>query len=220
MTRRMKLTYFACCSALIGLPGCVSLGRTEPPQEHYVLGARAVPPDVAPPGSVSDLAIGVRRLKVASYLASSFMVVRRGANQVDFAEFQRWGEPLEAGINRVVAGALVAHGFRDVAVAPWPAQARYDYVIQLDVVRFEGLATEGPDSVEGGVHLLATWEISRPLDGSVLARGTTDYQRQGWSVGDYPGLVTLLDAGLGVLAGDLATALAGLPPVMDPSRVP
>jgi uncharacterized lipoprotein YmbA len=214
----MKVARLVCLGAMIGSTGCFSLGRTPPPQKHFVLGADGGSRDATVLPVSFDITIGVRRLKLASYLASPFMVVRRGPNQVDFAEFHRWGEPLEAGINRVVAGALLALGFHEVAVAPWPTRARYDYVIQLDVVRFEGMAPDDPDSADGGVLLLATWEITRELDGSVLARGTTDYQRQGWSVGDYPGLVTLLDDGLGVLADDLAVALARLPPVMDKPR--
>jgi uncharacterized lipoprotein YmbA len=216
----MKMARLACVGVLVGVAGCVSLARSEPPQEHFVLGAGTALPDSTPPEVTLDLAVGIRRPKVASYLASSYMVVRRGANQVDFAEFSRWGEPLEAGVNRVVARELVAHGLREVAVAPWPAQARFGYLIEVDVVRFEGLAPVDPDSEEGGVHVLANWTVSRPLDGSTLVRGTTDYRRQGWSAGDYPGLVALLDEGLGVLADDLAAALAGLPRVLDEPGVP
>lgn len=215
----MKAARLVCLGAMMGSTGCFSLARATPPQEHYVLGAEPVTQDVTPPSASSTLTIGVRRPKLASYLASPFMVVRRGPNQVDLAEFHRWGEPLEEGINRLVAGALVARGFSDVDVAPWPARARYDCVIQLDVVRFEGQAPEDPDAVEGGVHVLATWEITSQLDGLLLAQGTTDYQRQGWHVGDYVGLVALLDEGLGVLADDLAAALLEVSPVVDGPRV-
>jgi hypothetical protein len=41
--------------------------------------------------------------------------------------------------------------------------------------------------------VLATWEIIRPLDGAVLARGVTDYRQRGWRVGDYAGLVCYVD---------------------------
>lgn len=211
-----RMAAMACL--VVGSAACMSLARTEPTQRHYVLGAGASPPGAAAPTESFDLAIGVRRLKLASYLDAPFLVVRRGPNEVDFAEFHRWGESLEAGINRVVAGALVGRGFREVAVAPWPAQARYDYVIQLDVVRFEGRALGGPDSMEGGALLLATWEVVHQPDGAVVAEGTTDFLRRGWRVGDYPGLVTLLDEGLGVLAGDLAAALAGLPLATEPGN--
>ena len=48
------------------------------------------------------------------------------------------------------------------------------------------------------------------LDGAVLARGTTNYRRDGWRVEDYAGLVTLLDTGLYVLANALMTSLEKL----------
>ena len=194
----------------LGLTGCVSLGRHEPPQEYYVLGGDTLRAAVSLAPAIADVTVGVRRLKLASYLASPFMVVRRGPNQVSFAEFHRWGEPLGAGINRVVASSLMARGFRDAAVAPWPAEARYDYVIQLDVVNFEGVAPKEQPATEGEVHLLATWEILRQEDGAVLARGTTDARRPGWTVGDYAGLVSMLDDGLEVLAADLTAAVVKL----------
>ena len=152
----------------------------------------------------------MRRLKLASYLASPFMVVRRGPNQVTFSEFRRWGEPLGAGINRVVAGMLAARGFRDVAVAPWPTRGRYEYLIQLDVERFEGVAPEDPEATDGGVHLLVNWEVIRHEDGVVLGRGTTDYRRPGWTVGDFAGLVSMLQDGLEVLSADLTAGVVEL----------
>jgi uncharacterized lipoprotein YmbA len=206
----MRSISLLCACLPIGLTGCVSLGRREPPQRHYVLGGDTLraSPTISP--QVAAVTVGVRRLKLASYLASPFIVVRRGTNQVGFSEFNRWGEPLGAGINRVIARSLVARGFRDAAVAPWPGDARYDYLIQLDVVRFEGLAPEEPLSTEGGVSLVATWEIIRQEDGAVLARGTTDYRRPGWTVGDYAALVALLDQGLEVLSADLTASVVEL----------
>ncbi len=201
----------------MALTGCVSLGRHEPPQRYYVLGGDTLRTVSTPSPRVADVTVGIRRLELASYLASPFMVVRRGPNRVGFSEFHRWGEPLGAGINRVVARSLVARGFRDAAVAPWPPGARYDYLIQLDVVRFEGVAPDKPPSLAGGVHLLATWEIIRQEDGVVLARGTTDYRRPGWAVGDYAGLVALLDEGLEALSADLMARVVEL---RGPQAVP
>jgi hypothetical protein len=57
--------------------------------------------------------------------------------------------------------------------------------------------------------MLATWEIIAQ-NGEVMARGTTEYHEPGWMVGDYAGLVTLLDTGLDVLANDLAISLGKL----------
>ncbi|NBB87879.1 MAG: hypothetical protein GVY12_16855, partial [Bacteroidetes bacterium] len=43
-----------------------------------------------------------------------------------------------------------------------------------------------------------------------LARGTTDYQGGPWEVGDFDGLVTLLDGGVRELSDDLIARLERL----------
>jgi uncharacterized protein len=198
-------------AGLIALGGCFSLGRTETPQRHYVLGTERVQESAPAPGDLAGLTIGVRRLRLAPYLEAPFLVVRQGANRISYSEYHRWGEQLGGGINRVVAGHLAARtSVRAVDVAPWPVREQYDYLIQLHVERFEGVVPEATTAAEGEVHLLASWEIIRQRDGAVLARGTTDHREPGWTVGDYSGLVRSLDAGLNVLTEDLASTLSGL----------
>lgn len=199
------------CGAL-ALAGC-SLNRGAPPEQHYVLGGGRSQESAAAPRDLDGLAVGMRRLQLAAYLESPSVVVRRGdrAQELSLSEFHRWSEPLGDGINRAVAGYLTAGApFRVVDVAPWPARAKHDYLIELHVLRFEGVAPEDPAATQGEAHVLATWAIVRPADGEVLARGTTDYRQDGWRVGDYPGLVALLDGGVQALSADLMSSLEGL----------
>ena len=79
-----------------------------------------------------------------------------------------------------------------------------DYLIQLHVLHFEGLAPEGE------AYLLADWKIIDPQDGAVLDRGTTDYRAQGWTVGAYDELAALLDVGVRELSDDLIASLERL----------
>jgi uncharacterized protein len=198
-------------ACLVVLAGCFSLGRTEPPQRHYVLGGERVQGAAQQPGDLAGLSVGVRRPRLASYLEAPFLVVRHGSNEVTYAEFHRWGEPLGGGINRAVAGHLASRpSIRAVDVAPWPAREQYDYLVQLHVERFEGLAPEDEAALVGEVHMRVTWEILRQGDGAVLARGATEHRERAWRVGDYAGLVRALDAGLHVLTEDLASTLSGL----------
>ena len=198
-------------AALLALTGCFSLGRTEPPTRHYVLGGGEVQQSGALPEALSGLAIGVRRIRLASYLDPPFLAVREHGHEITFSEFERWGEPLGAGINRATIEHLGRRGaFRAIDVAPWPARESYDYVIQLHVERFEGVAPEEGPSAGGSVHMLISWELLRQTEGGVLARGTTEYRDPRWEVGDYDALVRSLDAGLIVLATDLASALEQL----------
>lgn len=190
----------------MALPGC-SLGRGTPPLEQYVLGA-ATPASTAV-DDAAGLAVGIRRLDLASYLAQPSIIVRRGANRIVISEFHRWGEDLDAGVNRVVARHLKATPLvRTADVAPWPIRTRHDYLVQIHVSRFEGVAASG--AMEGAAQLVAEWEIIEPDGGTILARGRTDYQETGWTVGDYAGLVLLLDRGVSDLAGDVAGCIANV----------
>ena len=194
-----------------GAAGCFSLGRTEPPQQHYVLGGhllREDPPTQGPSsGPLAGLAIGVRRAQLAPYLEPTFLVVREGEHEIVYAEYHRWGEQPGVGINRALAGHLQALApFRVVHAAPWPARERFDYLIRLHVEHFEGVAPEGAGAT-GTVRVRGTWEIVRALDGEVVARGSTDVQEAGWVEGDFAGLVALLDQGLAVVAREVVEGL-------------
>jgi uncharacterized lipoprotein YmbA len=194
--------------------GCFSLSRTEPPQQHYVLGGTLLREDPAaqpaPTGALTGLAIGIRRARLAPYLEPPFLVVREGQHEIAYSEYHRWGEQPGVGINRALAGHLQALGaFRVVQAAPWPARERHDYLIQLQVEHFEGVAPAG-GAATGEVHLRAGWEILDPSGGGVVGQGTTDYRQGGWVVGDFAALVGLLDAGLAGLARDLLESLEGL----------
>ncbi len=193
---------------LLLLTGCFSLSRDEPPQRRYVLGGQEQPQNRMPTENLEGLSVGLRQVQLAEYLESPFILVREGPNRVGFSEFHRWGEQLSGGINRAVAYYLAARApFGAVDVVPWPPRKAHDFLIQLHIERFEGLAPEEQTAPEGAVSMLATWEIICSEDGVVLSRGTTDYRRRGWTVGDYDSLVTLLDAGLSILADDLVASL-------------
>jgi uncharacterized lipoprotein YmbA len=197
--------------AMLATSGCFSLSRDTPALEQYVLGGTPIAAAGALSPDPVGVTIGLRRLDLTPYLASPSIVVRRGAHQMIVSEYHRWGEDPVAGINRAFAAYLAATTpVRAVDVAPWPVRSRYDFVVQLHVARFEGVAPEDPLAVAGEAHLLASWEMHRPQDGAVLARGGTDYRAGGWRVGDYAALVALLDGGLNHMASDIVACMARL----------
>jgi uncharacterized protein len=234
LTRRTRLLPLVLLGAL---SGCASLGRDSPPLQQYVLGGLPLPAEArADAGARGDtsavatasapasaarvgagLTVGMRRTEVAAYLASPAIVVRRGANEIMVSDFHRWGEDVAEGVSRAVALHLAAGAAVDaVSVAPWPARSRHDYLVQLRISRFEGVTPREPSERPGAVHVLASWEVLRQLDGAVLAQGTTDYRDSSWTVGDYAALVTRLDTGLLAVARDIHAAIAGLTPDAQP----
>jgi uncharacterized lipoprotein YmbA len=195
----------------LGLTGCFKLGRNPPIERQYVLGGAPPPAAVASSGKLAGKSVGIRRLELAPYLVRPFILVRRGPHRITFSEFHRWAEDVDAGISRAMGGYLAARApLRAVAVAPWPLGEKFDFLIQLRVLQFEGLAPEEPAVGDGEARVLATWEIIRQQDGVVLARGTTDYRQPGWRADDYAGLVKLLDTGLSTLSEDLVASLESL----------
>lgn len=197
-------------AALLALPGCFSLSRGAPPQQYYVLRgpSQSALPVGVPVAAADAIAIGMRPPRLAEYLATPFIVVRLAPNRVTFSEFDRWGEDLARAIHVSVAGHIEARApDRQVEIAPWPAQMQPEYVIELHVLHFEGVAPDDSQDSVGEAHLLVTWEILRRQGEVVLLRGVTEVREPGWVVGDFDGLVALLDEGLGTLAEALIIGL-------------
>ena len=148
--------------------------------------------------------------RIFQQLSVPEIVVRRGASRLDVSEFHRWGGELPEGINRALATHLAGTpSVRSVDVAPWEPRSRHDYIVQLHVSRFEGVADSA--ATEGRVHVLAGWDIIRPFNGTVLVRGSTDDRGGSWRVGDYAGLVTGLDSALSRVARDISACLSRFP---------
>jgi uncharacterized lipoprotein YmbA len=204
---------------VVALGGCFKLSRESPRLEQYVLSGVTRPSAVAgtvsgavaaTPGTAAGLTLGVRRMDIASYLAVPAIIVRRGVNEIYASEFHRWGEDLGEGINRVVAANLAnSPPVLAVDVAPWAARAQHNFLVQLHVSRFEGVADSG--ATQGRIHVMAGWDIIRPSTGAVLVRGTTDDRGGSWRVGDYGSLVTELDAALARMATSISACLARFP---------
>jgi uncharacterized lipoprotein YmbA len=205
----MRIGTLSIIPVALVLGACFSLGRDTPAVRHYVLGGAPAAAEGALSPDPGGITVGLRRLDLTPYLASPSIMVRHGANRMQASEYHRWGEDPVAGINRAFAGYLAeAQPVRAVDVAPWPVRSQHDLVLQLHVSRFEGVAPEDTLALEGEAHLLASWELHRPRDGAVLARGGTDYRAAGWRLGDYSALVALLDQGLHRMSGDIVACLA------------
>ncbi len=208
MTKRSALMLAAC--ALV-MTGCFKLARTSPPVERYVVGGAMLTRMDTTSSDTTALSIGLRRLDLAPYLATLAIVVRRADNQIVTTGFHRWAEGPSTGLNRAVSGYIAnAPGIRSVDMAPWPVRAEHDYLVQLHVTRFEGEEPERGGPAEA--HVLATWEIVRPDDGTILARGVTDYRARDWAIDDYRGLVSRLDLGLVTVSRDIVACLRKLGP--------
>jgi uncharacterized lipoprotein YmbA len=207
----MRATTRLCLvAALCGTPGCFSLGRDAPPLEQYVL-SRASTAEAQAAPAPAGVTLGMRRPVLAAYLAAPMIVVRRGMHQIGTSEFHRWGEELGHGISHALASHLVAAApIRAVNIAPWPVRTEHAVLLQLHVSRFEGVTDSRAATATGAAHVAVAWELLRPGDEAVLARGSTDIRQADWRVGDYAALVTMLEEGLRGVARDIAACVGRL----------
>jgi uncharacterized protein len=142
----------------------------------------------------------VRRVEVPAYLTRLSLVTMRGGSEAHYAETARWAEPLDQGVARAVAenlnrrSGITAFGFSPSAP---PGPHRYDVQIRLE-------SFEGTDS--GEVVFAAHWQVLT-TDGSSVASRRTEIRRNGWTPGDYPGLVKLLSDAIAEMSGQIARAI-------------
>jgi uncharacterized lipoprotein YmbA len=126
--RRIALAALAALAA-----GCTILAPAPDPSRFFVLAALA-----GPSSGASQLALGVGPVRLAAYLAVPEIQVRASATEVRRGSVDRWAEPLEEGIARVLAQDLSARlGTRDVVLFPWYADQRPACQVQVSVRRFE-----------------------------------------------------------------------------------
>lgn len=201
----------------LSVAGCVRLLEPRTSDATYYLLDRA---EQTGPGSAdtTGLSVGLRQPRLAPYLDAVRIVTRRGPHRLSFAEFHRWGENLDRGISRTVARGLEARsGVHAVESTPWPKGATFDYIVELDVLRFEGVgpppdpdADDDAPPPEGHSQMTVQWTVRSPEDDTVLVRENTRYRTEGWRVGNYEALVEHLGRGLNVLVDEVGTRLQAL----------
>lgn len=177
------------------LAGCISLGESTPPSRFYLLGA--------PPASAPAMAGPVQgQLQLATvglpaYLDRPQLVTRRSAKELEIAPYDRWGEPLAAGITRVLAATL-RQRLPDLVVvagegsATPAARGR----LQVNFDRFEG------NQASGQIELAARWQLANNA-GEILARGNLDLVEP-WPDRSAPSLVEGYDRLLARFGAELS----------------
>jgi uncharacterized protein len=215
-------------SLLLALTGCLGLSYGAPPQQHFILDAGTVESEARAAGmeplprpltaASAPFTVGLRPIRMSAYLATPHIVVRQGEHQIEFSEAHRWGEALGQGIQQVLAAEFRHRApAQRLVLAPWPMGEPPLYLIQLHLLRFEGVRPEDPLAPLGSAHLQVTWEILIAQTGTLALSGTTEVANPEWRVGDFAGLVGLLRTSLATLAQDLLEGLGQIPPPVAPS---
>jgi hypothetical protein len=208
-----KTRLLALCGALalLASSGC---NVVPPPQEDstrfFVLSGAELPALAAVQAPAGTLRVGIRTVRLESYLNRKEMVVRTGANEVRFEDYRRWADPLDTALTRIVRSRLLAAPeVAQVYAEPFPFDQARDYDVAIDVVRFEG--SVGADG-KFSANMAAVIEVSTTGSGSrIVSRKLFEAPAQGWDGTDFDRLAALLRADVDLLAQEVASELPEKP---------
>ena len=191
--------------ALIGfLAGCdVVPPAQDDPTRYFILSDPAVRAAQAPVAGA--LRLGLRPVQVESYLKKKQMVVRTGANEVEFKDYRRWAEPLDAAIARVLRASLLASpGVAQVQAEPFPFDQQRDFDVSIEVRRFEGAVVSGR-FVASFSATVEIWTVG--TDAHLVARKQFTAPDSAWDGKDYDQLASLLSADVSALGQEVVADL-------------
>ena len=131
----------------------------SPPNSFY----RLTPAAAAPTPGAEHPSLGVGPVDIPEFLNRSALVYSAGDNRLQIAGSERWAEPLEDGVKRVVGLnlALLLHS-ENLRYFPWDPRQVPDYGIRISVLDMDADARQAT--------LVADWVLYRPGDGTTISR--------------------------------------------------
>ncbi len=152
---RMKLIlcYVSTCLLGIFFSGCLGINGKAKPVHFYVLHSVEKPFALSVSGVDFPGGLGVGVVELPEYLKTDKLVKRVSVDELEYAEYNRWAEPLATGLTRTLTENIrrLTH-FQQVAMAPWRLADGHAYVLSVVVED----ATLHP---EGKVVLSARWML-------------------------------------------------------------
>lgn len=178
--------------ALLGTAACAA----AVPTRFYTLTPQAEP---APQRGSQVVALG--SVTLPDYLDRPEIVTRTGATQVQLGEIDRWAEPLEPMVQRVLGQELARlASVREVVVLPQQRDVRYDRLVEVEVLQFEADAA-------GKVMLDARWRVFGQDGERQLATRQTLIVENGAPPPDYAAVAAAMSRALDRLAVEIVAAL-------------
>ena len=202
---RRSFVFLMGVSAVFALSSCAFLQPRADPTRFYVLTVGQAVPAAVTEANVKRWRVGLRAVEVPAYLQTRFMVVRSGTNEIHFAEFDRWAEPLDRGISRVLKDSLgSARNVESVALDSH-GEDTLDYEFKIRILACEGARGEtGADSL----RFAMTWELrSLGTNSQVMKHGAFAASPATWDGNDHGRLALGLSQAIAEAGQTLAADL-------------
>lgn len=187
---------------LLTLCGCIA--GNSAPSKFFLLSPMA---DATEGRRAADtggcVAVGVGPVRMPAYLDRPEIATRLSSNELQFADFNRWAEPLEDNFTRVFSENLA--GFlctQPVTLFPWKSYTPLDYQVVVDVIQMDG-------ALGGSATMVVRWAVLGAGDKDVLLSKRSTY-REAVGAEGYEALVAAESRLVIAFSREVAAALAGI----------
>jgi uncharacterized protein len=195
MNRQLTVLFTPLLFAVLLFAGC----STTPNARFYTLSSDSTPESLAASYDKASYSVAVGPVTVPDYVDQPQLVVRVSANEVRVEEFNRWAEPLESQIPRVIAANLERELVSArVITLNQSGGLDADFRVGVDVQRF--------DLVLGGaVTVGVDWTVRR-FGGGEFKDGQSGV-REPTGSDSYEALVAALSRAFERVSRDIAQAV-------------
>jgi len=186
--------------SLIGLALSLALAAcsSSAPTHYYALSGLNGP-SAAPPAGAKTLA--VVPVKIPEYLNHLEIVTRDSQEGLVLASYDQWGEPLDFGVTRVVAGNLAVLFQGEHVAITNVAPSLADFALWVQLRRFEVDAA-------GTCTLAASWSLAKGNPDRPIVRGDATISEPAAGTG-YPADIAAMNRALEALTRRIAATLQG-----------
>lgn len=189
---------------ILVLSGCLSVGNSPTPR-FYTLAAVGQEQAAQKFNIAPDTIIGIGPVRTPEYLNRPQMVTRDKNKMLTFAQFDRWGEPLDSALARLISEDLtVMLSGANVKIFPWNLDIPVKYQVILDVVQLES-------ELDKDMLFVAQWSVIDLKNRKMVFIKRSEF-RKPINPHNYAGLAQALSAACAELSSEIAKELAALPP--------
>ena len=185
------------------LSGCASMIKSSPDPRFYALEAGGKKEPVEKIDIPADTIIGVGPINIPEYQNRPQIVTQNADNIITFAEFDRWGEPLDLAILRLISENLrVIMPNAVIETYPWEGAIPVKYKVIVNVIQLIS-------DLENDMYFAAQWSIIEVKNNKMVLTKKIEFTESITSQ-DYSGLVKTLSAACFSLSKQIAENAAGI----------
>jgi len=189
------------CFALI-VSGCISIPNSPTPR-FYALSAVSEDQVSQKIDIPSNVIIGVGPVKIPEYLDRPQIVTKTKEKMLQFAQFDRWGEPLDLGLARLIREDLaVMLPKAKLTLYPWNPSIAVKYQVTIEVIQLD-------NELDRDMSFAVQWTIIDVQNSKTVIIKRSEF-RLAVTPHNYSGLAQTLSTACASLSTQIAQALGSL----------